>query len=190
MTDKQALRAELRARRREHAETLPATVRALVLMRPPRPLADLIPTGASVGLYHAAPGEAPTGGYARWLFEAGHALALPWFADRTAPMQFRSWDNPHVDELLEPAPWGSLQPRGDAAPITPDVLIVPLVGFTAQGQRLGQGGGHYDRYLAAHPHVLPIGLAWDCQLVDELPVEPHDIALKGVVTPTRFYGPF
>ena len=82
--------------------------------RPPRPLADLIPTGASVGLYHAAPGEAPTGGYARWLFEAGHPLALPWFADRSAPMQFRSWDNPHVDELLEPAPWGSLQPRSDA----------------------------------------------------------------------------
>ncbi len=190
MTDKQALRAELRARRREHADSLPEAVRALVLMRPPRPVADLIPAGASVGLYHAMGGEAPTGGYARWLFEAGHPIALPWFADRTAPMRFRQWDNPHVDDLLEAAPWGSVQPRGDAAELVPDVLIVPLVGFTARGQRLGQGGGHYDRYLAQHPHILPIGLAWDCQLVDELPVEPHDIALKGVVTPTRFYGPF
>ena len=63
MTDKQALRAELRARRREHADSLPEAVRALVLMRPPRPVADLIPAGASVGLYHAMGGEAPTGGY-------------------------------------------------------------------------------------------------------------------------------
>ncbi len=44
--------------------------------------------------------------------------------------------------------------------IPADVLFVPLVGFTAQGQRLGQGGGHYDRWLEAHPDAVPIGMAW------------------------------
>jgi 5-formyltetrahydrofolate cyclo-ligase len=70
------------------------------------------------------------------------------------------------------------------------VLFVPVVGFTEDGARLGQGGGHYDRWLAAHPGAVAIGLAWDCQRVDALPVEPHDAPLAAVVTPTRLYGPF
>jgi 5-formyltetrahydrofolate cyclo-ligase len=68
------------------------------------------------------------------------------------------------------------------------VAFVPLVGFTAAGERLGQGGGHYDRWLAANPSVLPLGLAWDCQLRGSLPHEAHDCPLRGVITPTRFYG--
>ena len=70
------------------------------------------------------------------------------------------------------------------------VLLVPLVGFTAKGDRLGQGGGHYDRWLEDREEVTAIGLAWDCQLTENLPVEPHDRRLDAVVTPTRFYGPF
>ena len=71
-----------------------------------------------------------------------------------------------------------------------DAISDPLVGFTSQGARLGQGGGHYDRWLADHPDTVAIGLAWDCQLVDALPVEPHDIPLTAIITPTRIYGPF
>ena len=74
--------------------------------------------------------------------------------------------------------------------MTPDVLFVPLVGFTPEGARLGQGGGHYDRWLEAHPTTLAIGLGWDVQAVDELPVEAHDRSLDAVITPTRMYGPF
>jgi 5-formyltetrahydrofolate cyclo-ligase len=74
--------------------------------------------------------------------------------------------------------------------VVPDVLFVPLVGFTADGGRLGQGGGHYDRWLEAHPETKAIGLAWDCQLADDLPREPHDRPLLAVVTPTRLYGPW
>lgn len=70
------------------------------------------------------------------------------------------------------------------------MLFVPLVGFTAEGARLGQGGGHYDRWLADHPDTTAIGLAWDGQRVDDLPTEAHDIPLAAVVTPTRIYGPF
>jgi 5-formyltetrahydrofolate cyclo-ligase len=70
------------------------------------------------------------------------------------------------------------------------VLFVPLIGFTADGARLGQGGGHYDRWLPEHPGTLTIGLAWDCQLEDTLPHEAHDQPLRAVVTPTRLYGPW
>ncbi len=187
---KDALRRSLRAARRAHAADLDPRVRALVLMRPPAALADLVPAGATVGLYAAAPGEAPALGYARHFHEAGHTVALPWFADRAGAMQFRRWASPHLDELLEPGPFGMPQPAASTDVIVPQVLFVPLVGFTAQGDRLGQGGGHYDRWLAAHPGTVAIGLAWDCQLVERLPREAHDRPLAAVVTPTRLYGPF
>ena len=65
-----------------------------------------------------------------------------------------------------------------------------LVAFTARGDRLGQGGGFYDKWLGAHPDTIRIGMAWDMQEVPELPVEPHDMALTAIVTPTRVLGPF
>lgn len=187
---KLALRKHLRALRNAHADTLDPRIRALILMRPPAALHALVPAGASIGIYLAGGGEAPAIGYARHFHEAGHTIALPWFAARDSAMQFRRWESPHLDELLEPGPFGVAQPLATAPAITPDVLFVPLVGFTADGGRLGQGGGHYDRWLAAHPRVPAIGLAWDCQLVDDLPREAHDRALSAVVTPTRLYGPF
>jgi 5-formyltetrahydrofolate cyclo-ligase len=52
------------------------------------------------------------------------------------------------------------------------VLFVPLIGFTAALDRLGQGGGHYDRWLAEHPGAQAIGLAWDAQACDTLPNGP------------------
>lgn len=157
-------------------------------MRPPRPVLDKLPKQATVGVYHAQPFEAPASAYGRFFLEAGHRIALPWFADRDSEMAFRTWNDPFGDTDLEAGPYGLLQPAGEALPIVPDVLFVPLLGFTAEGGRLGQGGGHYDRWLSAHPQTIAIGLAWDCQLLDSLPIEPHDRPLSAVITPTRFFG--
>ena len=187
MSDKSTLRARLRAERRAHVAALPASTRALILSRPPAPVAALVLEGSIVGLYHAGPDEAPTSGYARWFQSGGHRIALPWFASRAATMIFREWTDPYEHSDLEPGPWGSLQPRADAAELVPDVAFVPLLGFTADGHRLGQGGGHYDRWLADRPDTLPIGLAWDMQRLDSLPWEPHDRRLAAIVTPTRIY---
>jgi 5-formyltetrahydrofolate cyclo-ligase len=186
--DKQTLREELRAERRAHVAALPASTKALLFLRPPAPVVKLVPEGSVVGLYHALPAEAPTRSYAKWLSENRRSIALPWYAHRDAPMQFRAWIDPYEDEGLEMGPHRHLQPSSEAEELFPDVVFVPLVGFTAEGHRLGQGGGHYDRWLAANPSVLPLGLAWDCQLREELPHEPHDCRLRGVITPTRFYG--
>ncbi|MFN3510544.1 MAG: 5-formyltetrahydrofolate cyclo-ligase, partial [Tsuneonella troitsensis] len=109
--------------------------------------------------------------------------------DRDAPMSFRVHSDPFDGDDLVDGPFG-LQPNEDAAEIVPQVLIVPLLAFTPDGRRLGQGGGHYDRWLAAHPGTVTIGLAWDIQEVADLPHEPHDVALSAVVTPTRILGPF
>ncbi|WP_442789648.1 5-formyltetrahydrofolate cyclo-ligase [Novosphingobium sp. SL115] len=188
---KAKLRKKLRARRNAHVAGLDPRVRSLMFMRPPSPVMALIPQNAVIGVYLAGAGEAPATAYARHFHEAGHRVALPWFADRSAAMTFREWTTPWVDETLVPGPWqGIAQPGADAGELVPDVLFVPLVGFDEDGGRLGQGGGHYDRWLAANPHAIPIGMAWDCQLATDLPVEAHDRPLRAVVTPTRFYGPF
>lgn len=187
---KAALRKALRAARRRHVAALPEVTRGLLFRVPPGPLAALIPAGATIGLYRASPHEAPAGAYARYFLEQGNRTALPRFEDRDAPMVFAEHTDPFGEGDLEIGPFGVRQPRAFADVMAPDVLIVPLLGFTVDGQRLGQGGGHYDRWLAAHPATIAVGLAWDSQLVEELPVEPHDRPLNAVVTPTRFYGPF
>ena len=190
MDGKAGLRKRLRAARRAHVAALPEATRALLFLRPPRAILDRVPAGATVGLYAESPEEAPASSYARWFFEVGHPIALPWFGDRGAEMGFRRWDNPYEPETLAPGPWGVRQPGDAAEPVVPQVAFVPLVGFTASGARLGMGAGHYDRWLAAHPECRAIGLAWDCQQVPFLPLEPHDRALDAVITPTRLYGPF
>ena len=191
MDQKIALRQDLRARRNAHVAGLDPRVKSLLFMRPPSPVMAMVPDGATIGIYLAGPAEAPATAYARFFHEAGHKIALPWFADRKTPMIFREWASPWVDDLLEPGPWnGIVQSASDAPVIVPDVVFVPLVGFSESGGRLGQGGGHYDRWLAAHPSAIPIGLAWDCQMVDGLPQEAHDRPLHAVVTPTRIYGPW
>ena len=187
---KAAQRKALRAARREHVAALDPRIKALLFMRPPAALGALIPDGATIGLYLAIGDEAPTHGYARHFHEAGHKVALPFFAERGAPMEFRHWASPYLDELLEPDPYGARQPLANAETLVPDVLFVPLIGFTAKGMRLGQGGGHYDRWLEKHAQTPAIGMAWDSQLAANLPLEAHDKPLSAVVTPTRLYGPF
>ena len=187
-SDKAELRKALRVARREHVAAQPDAIRALLFHRPPAPLLARIGAEATIGLYHANRYEAPAAGYARFFQEAGHTIALPAFEEVGASMVFRVHTDPHGESDLEPGPFGIRQPAADAKEIVPDVLFVPLVGFTAAGERLGQGGGHYDRWLAEHPGRIAVGLAWDVQLVESLPTEPHDHALDAVVTPTRFYG--
>jgi len=187
LDEKHQLRAAMRALRREHVAEQPDSIRALLFLRPPSPLVALAPEGSAVGLYHARGAEAPTRAYAKWFLENGRTLALPWFEHREAPMRFRAWLDPFDDSDLEPGPFGILQPLGEAPELTPGLALVPLLAFTPDLHRLGQGGGHYDRWLEANPKVLPIGLAWDCQRLEQVPVETHDRLLHAVVTPTRLY---
>ncbi len=105
--------------------------------------------------------------------------ALPFTRREPREMQFRHWDREPprlVDECRIPA--------SDGAPVLPDVVLVPCVGFTREGYRLGYGGGYFDRFLAAHPHITAVGVAWAAA---EIPLEalapaPHDQPLTLVVT--------
>ncbi|MGB3796930.1 MAG: 5-formyltetrahydrofolate cyclo-ligase [Alteraurantiacibacter sp.] len=187
---KAALRKQLRKARREHAAALPPEVSALVFKQPPAPVRALVPEGAVIGLYRADTGEAPAGSYARFFMENGHTIALPRIESLDRDMTFHVHTDPYAESDLEEGPMKLMQPAADAQLVVPDVLFMPLVGFTDDGNRIGQGGGFYDKYLAAHPETLALGMAWDVQRCDHLPVEEHDMPLSAIITPTRIYGQF
>ena len=190
MIDKATMRKKLRKQRRDHAAAIPDNMRALLFKQPPGPLMELVPSGSTIGLYRATSNEAPAAGYAKFFSEAGYTIALPRFDDEQSLMGFATHSDPFGEGDLEQGAFGLMQPGADATPIAPDVVFLPLLGFTDRGDRIGQGRGHYDRWLASHPEAVAIGMGWDCQLVDQILVEPHDVRLSAIVTPTRFYGPF
>lgn len=84
--------------------------------------------------------------------------------------------------VLEPGPHGIPAPTGPVG--IPRVVLVPGVAFDARGNRLGQGGGFYDRWLRAHPDVVSVGLCHDVQLVDAVPTAAHDRPVDHVLTPS------
>lgn len=66
-----------------------------------------------------------------------------------------------------------------------DVIIVPAVAFDRAGNRLGRGGGYYDRFLKKQPHATLIGVGYDFQLVDEVPVRKHDQKVHRIILPSQ-----
>lgn len=76
--------------------------------------------------------------------------------------------------------YGICEPQGEEAPC--EVAVVPLLAFDEKGGRLGYGGGYYDKYFQAFPHVLRVGYAYSGQRVEAVPVEEHDVFLDAVVT--------
>jgi 5-formyltetrahydrofolate cyclo-ligase len=106
-------------------------------------------------------------------------LALPYVRKLPPQMEYRGWDgNPPAlrDEVGIPSPNGECVP--------PDVVLVPCLGYTDQGFRLGYGGGYFDRWLASNPGVTAVGVAWAQGRVDtgEFQPEGHDIGLALIVT--------
>ena len=116
--------------------------------------------------------------------------AVPSSSADSQNMRFVSWQ---PGQKLITGPHGVLEPTSDTLEtlaVLPDIVLVPLIGFDASGVRLGRGGGHYDRALAAlrkEQPVLAVGLAYQAQFFDSLPSEPHDERLDAIVTPDKIY---
>ena len=108
--------------------------------------------------------------------EHGVAFAVPVLACGT--MRFAAY---RADEALRQGRHGLCEPANPAL-LRPALVLAPLVAFDARGNRLGMGGGHYDRYFAEHPRAERIGVAHECQRTAELPVDPWDVRLDAVVT--------
>lgn len=92
---------------------------------------------------------------------------------------------------LERGTWGIREPRATLAEVEPselEVVLVPGVGFDLQGNRLGYGGGYYDRFFQRLPTgTARIALAFACQIVRQVPVDQHDVKMTMLVTEKEVY---
>lgn len=120
---------------------------------------------------------------------AGKVCCLPRFDAATNRYLACQVDN--LGEGIEHGNFGIREPRGDcvAVPLNRlDLTLVPGVAFDSRGRRLGRGKGFYDQLLA-DVRGTTCGVAFDEQIVAEIPIEPHDIHLNCILTPTRWIQP-
>ncbi|WP_041484075.1 5-formyltetrahydrofolate cyclo-ligase [Desulfitobacterium metallireducens] len=88
---------------------------------------------------------------------------------------------------IEPGKWGIREPKKEnlvtANPEDIDLILIPGAAFDRQGNRLGYGGGYYDRFLnRLRPETPKIALAFACQILPEVPVDPYDLRIDALVT--------
>jgi len=138
-----------------------------------------------IAAYVALDEEVPTDTILDAVFSSGRVLLLPRMVERG--LEFAA-----VGDLaqLRRGRWGVLEPSSicAASPLVPgDLVFVPGLAFDRRGRRLGRGGGHYDRALAALD-VQPfcVGLAYSFQLVASVPAGRFDCSVDGVVTEAGF----
>ncbi|QGP78251.1 5-formyltetrahydrofolate cyclo-ligase [Sphingobium sp. CAP-1] len=177
--DKTSLRAIARQRRRAFVATLDPLAHRLAFRAIPSPLARRIADARVVALYMGLDDEAPAQRLAAQLQTMGKTVALPRVLDRLGSMDFLAW---RPDDPLVSGPFRTSHPEPGDGPVTPDVIIAPLVGFDRAMNRLGQGGGYYDRAFARFPDALRVGLAWSVQESDTVPADPWDLPLNIIMT--------
>jgi len=175
--DKEQLRRRMKQRRRE----LPAPQRRAASEEIAQCVLELPEVAAAEGIfvYVSYQTEVETHELIRRLLEGETPVAVPKVLDggQMTAVPIRRWGD------LRPGACGILEP-GDSAPLQTrlSVCLAPGLAFSRRGDRLGYGRGHYDRFLADHGGIDVIGLAFDSQIIEELPTEPNDIRMNAVVT--------
>jgi 5-formyltetrahydrofolate cyclo-ligase len=81
--------------------------------------------------------------------------------------------------------WEMISIQEESVPDSFDIVIVPMLGFDNHLQRIGYGGGYYDKFLATQPHAKKIGVCFEVGKIDAVPAEMHDIPLDVIVTETN-----
>jgi 5-formyltetrahydrofolate cyclo-ligase len=147
-----------------------------------------------VGFYWPFRGEIGLHSLVRRLVARGARAALPVVVEQRQPLEFRAW---RPGAPLERGVW-SIPIPAEREVVRPTALLVPLVGFDADGFRLGYGGGYYDRTLAAtNPKPLTIGIGFELGRLPTIYPQPHDVPMDALVTeagvatanPSPIWGP-
>ena len=181
--DKGEMRRRMRGRRRQVAPEVRTSASAGICARilGREDVRRAVAGGRTFAVYLASKHEIDLSVLIADLWRAGCTVAVPaWREGEYALVRYTP------ESRLVSGPMGIPEPDRDAA-LVPNaevaVWIVPGLAFTSAGDRLGYGGGWYDRLLAsAAPDAIRLGVAYPFQIVDGLPREPHDIALSGVVS--------
>lgn len=181
-------KSELRRRLRRARAQLSGDERAAAEREIGRLLKRRIKRGGRIGVYWPMGSELRLDSFVRAAQKRGTKLYLPYIEPRSRRMWFTPYPADGVKQERK---------RGRAKLHVPQfagrkirvhglsILFVPVVGMDREGYRLGQAGGYYDATLSAMKYRLQaktIGVGFDCQLVDTLPREPHDLPLDGFVS--------
>jgi 5-formyltetrahydrofolate cyclo-ligase len=186
---KKALRVAYRAARKAIAPDVRKKANKAILSKLSG--SQVVAKAKTVLIYAATPSEPMLDDLISTLSRAGKRVAVPRITKTPGVMTL--WTVRHVDALVEidNSPIRNVDVTR-ASPIEPkdiDVVLVPGVAFTRTLGRLGQGGGYYDRmFPRLKPEVKRIGVAYDIQLADALPMEEHDVPMHAVVTEAGVFG--
>ncbi|HAS15147.1 MAG TPA: 5-formyltetrahydrofolate cyclo-ligase, partial [Idiomarina abyssalis] len=157
-------------------------------------LSNRVPQQTTVAVYKSFAGELPTSAIIQKLWQSGFNTVLPVlhpFAKGHLLFLHYAPDTPMTTNK-----YGIAEPELNVQNVVPlssiQILLMPLVGFDSQGNRLGMGGGYYDRTLAQwhngnRPNLSPIGLSYNEQQVEKIPVESWDIPLPEIITPAQHW---
>jgi 5-formyltetrahydrofolate cyclo-ligase len=144
---------------------------------------------ATIFFYAPLPEELDIWPLVRDSVAAGKTAALPRFDPTT--QRYVACQVQDISKDLSHGQFGIREPLGHCIAVPPnrlDLILVPGVAFDLHGRRLGRGKGFYDQLLTS-VRGTTCGVAFDEQIVEAVPVEPHDVHLKCILTPTRWIEP-
>jgi 5-formyltetrahydrofolate cyclo-ligase len=176
---KAVIRREAIARR----DAIAAPVRAAAAQAlAERPFPCALPAGACVSGFMPLKSEISPLPLMRKLADAGAQLALPVVAGRGKPLIMRAFA---FGDALLAGVWGIREPKPEAPEVFPDLLLVPLLAFDRQGNRIGYGAGYYDLTIAAlraRKTIVAAGIGFAAQEQANVPTGPRDARLDLVLT--------
>ena len=137
-------------------------------------------TGEVLAAYWPTRGEPDLRPLMHDLYRAGMTITLPVVVGRAAPLAFRLWT---PQTKMVPGDWNIPVPPHDLPVVQPTIVLTPLVGWTEQRHRLGNGGGYYDRTLAAlRPNPFVIGIGFEAARLSTIYPQPHDVPLDLILS--------
>ena len=139
-----------------------------------------------IGTYISFRDELDTKKLNQYLLERELNLALPAIDFQTKEINFFMYNK--NTELIENK-FSILEPKNKSEVVFPKIILIPLLGYSKSGFRLGYGGGYYDKYLSKNGigEVKKIGIAYSFQEVKDIPIEDHDERLDWILTEKHLY---
>ena len=183
--DIQAAKAALRRQIRAALENISPAVRAVESIELCERLKPQLQSARTILFFAPLPNEIDLWPLLEESVPAGKTVALPWFDPATQTYLARRVENP-AGEIVA-GKFGVREPASSCVEIPPgkfDLVLVPGVAFDLSGNRLGRGRGFYDRLLEKVSGIK-CGVAYDFQLLEKIPAEPHDARVNFVLTPAR-----
>jgi 5-formyltetrahydrofolate cyclo-ligase len=180
LTDKKLLR--------DHARTLRASLSMAEIEEKSglicRHVREVLDGTNPLMVYASKPLEVNTKDLIGHLIAQGKTVVVPIIEKDTKTLRLSYLEDPAV---LQVSTFHVPEPVGHELPArASDVkaVIIPMLAFDKNGNRLGYGAGYYDRFLSLHPHLTRIGLAFACQEVEEIPADATDASMDIIVTDT------